>query len=66
MQINKYHAKKVGEHISGYLASSALKCSNNFSFESTVDPRFSDTKLSDNPWYSDSFAADNFLDYEHK
>ena len=25
MQINKYHAKKVGEHISGYLASSALK-----------------------------------------
>ena len=27
----------------------------------TVDPRFSDTKFNDNPWYSDSFAADHFL-----
>ena len=30
-------------------------------FWTTEDPRFSDTKFSDNPWYSDSFAADHFL-----
>ncbi len=27
----------------------------------TVEPQFSDTKFSDNPWYSDSFDADHFL-----
>ena len=41
--------------------SDCLKILNILSLHSTVDPRFSDTKFSDNPWFSDTFAADQFF-----
>ena len=44
-----------------YLKSQEINFFYNKIIANTVDPRFSDTKFSDNPWYSDSFAADHLL-----